>query len=314
MNPLPFVVLALLLGSTASLWSQFTAAPPKTEEVPAVVPPNVKILRAIPIEEPPVIDVNTLPRTLPEDVKIAYSQCKVESPVIAITFDDGPHPQNTPRLLDMLKERHIKATFFLVGRSVATWPAIVKRIVEEGHEIANHTWTHPQLNHLKQTSVMNELQKTHDAIVKACGVAPLLYRPPYGAILLGQRKAIHDQFRYPTIVWDVDPLDWKTPRSSSKVHDQVLKQTKPGSIILCHDIHTETVNAMPATLDELIARGYQFATVTQLINLESQTAARKSIPVALPVGETGKPAAPATGAEEIKPASPTNTGTELPVR
>jgi peptidoglycan/xylan/chitin deacetylase (PgdA/CDA1 family) len=264
--------LIVAAGVTTS-WSQSAPELKVPNEAPPL-PDNVKIMRAIPVEAPPVINVAALPRTLPPEAKVVYSQCHVEGNVIALTFDDGPHPENTPRLLDMLKERGIKATFFLIGKSAATWPKIVKRIVDEGHEIANHTWSHPQLNHMKSTSVMDQLQKTHDAIVKGCGVAPLVYRPPYGAILLSQRKAIHEKFGYRTILWDVDPIDWKTPRSSTKVHDRVLAQTKPGSIILCHDIHKETVDAMPATIDELIARGFQFATVTQLINLDVQTAAK----------------------------------------
>jgi peptidoglycan/xylan/chitin deacetylase (PgdA/CDA1 family) len=306
----------LLLALCALDFTAHAQLSPPTVKPPTEatkLPDGTKVMRAIPIEEPPVIDVAALPHTLPEDVKVAYSQCHVEGNVIAITFDDGPHPQNTPRLLDMLKERGIKATFFLIGKSAATWPALVKRIVDEGHEVANHTWTHPQLSHLKQTSVLSELQKTHDAIEKACGVAPILYRPPYGAITISQRKAIHDQFKYPTIVWDVDPLDWRSPRSSTKTHDRILEQVRSGSIILCHDIHAETVDAMPATLDDLKARGYQFATVTQLLNLDSQTAAKRANPPsAVPVtvaidGKTtiGKPAtvnSPPSPKIETKPA------------
>ena len=123
---------------------------------------------------------------------------------------------------------------------------------------------------------MDQLQQTHDAIVKACGVAPILYRPPYGSIRMTQRKAIHDRFGYPTILWDVDPLDWQSPRTVTKVHNRILAQTKPGSIILCHDIHEPTIDAMPGVLDELLARGYRFVTVTELINLDSQTALKKA--------------------------------------
>jgi peptidoglycan/xylan/chitin deacetylase (PgdA/CDA1 family) len=115
--------------------------------------------------------------------------------------------------------------------------------------------------------VESQLQRTHDAIVKACGVAPLHYRPPYGAVTLSQRARIHKTFGYSSILWDVDPLDWQKPRQAQKVYDRVLAEAKPGSIILCHDIHESTIAAMPAVLDDLKARGYAFATVTQLINL-----------------------------------------------
>ncbi|MDB6137906.1 MAG: putative polysaccharide deacetylase [Verrucomicrobiaceae bacterium] len=267
-SPLPLHFAVLFLGAAAV----FAQTPPAESKPDTAAAPETKVMRALPMSTMPLPDLDKLPRTLPPEAKLAYSQCHVPGNVIAITFDDGPSPQNTPRLLDMLKERNIKATFFLIGKSAATWPDIVKRIVAEGHDVANHTWTHPQLTHLKEAGVLQELQSTHDAITKACGVAPILYRPPYGAVTLGQKKMIHDHLGYPTILWDVDPEDWKAPKSIAKVHDQLLKQTRSGSIILCHDIHKETVDAMPSTLDELTSRGFQFVTVTQLINLDAQTA------------------------------------------
>lgn len=235
---------------------------------------DFEVRRAIPVELPsPVqflpIEIDALPHTLPEGYKTSYARCEVAEPVIAITFDDGPHPQFTPKLLDILKERNIKATFFLVGRNVATFPAIIKRMAEEGHEVASHTWSHPLLTGQSASGVNSQLTRTHDAIVKACGVEPLLYRPPYGAARLTQRRAIHEKYGYSTILWDVDPLDWQSPRTVQKVHDRVLAQTKVGSIVLLHDIHQTTVDAMPATLDALIERGLKMVTVTQLINLEA---------------------------------------------
>lgn len=203
--------------------------------------------------------------------KIVYVRCEVKQPVVALTFDDGPHPEFTPRLLDTLKREGIKATFFMVGRCVVTYPDIVKRMVDEGHEVASHSWSHPLLTSLSNASLDSQMKKTHEAIVKACGVAPVLYRPPYGASRLSQRKRIHDQYGYLSILWDVDPLDWQNPRNSQKVHDRVLAQTTAGSIILCHDIHETTVDAMPATIRDLKARGLQFMTVSQLIDLEAKT-------------------------------------------
>ncbi|MCX6856202.1 MAG: polysaccharide deacetylase family protein [Verrucomicrobia bacterium] len=244
------------------------SAVPAQPAVPAAMSaePPVEIRRAIAVEDTP-------PAVVPAPVvsRIVYTSCKVPAPVIAITFDDGPNPDHTPRLLDMLKARNIKATFFMVGRCVVTWPHIVKRIADEGHEVANHSWSHPLLTGLGNTSLDSQLQKTHDAILKACGKAPLHYRPPYGAIGMSQRKRINEKLGYSTILWDVDPLDWKTPRNSKKVEERILASTRSGSIILAHDIHGTTVDAMPATLDALIARGYQFATVSQLIELEKET-------------------------------------------
>jgi hypothetical protein len=176
---------------------------------------------------------------------------------------------------------------FMVGRNVTAFPAIVKRMVDEGHEVANHSWSHPLLTKMSQQSVESQLQRTHEAIVKACGVAPQLYRPPYGAVTLSQRARIQKTFGYPSILWDVDPLDWQKPRQAQKVYDRVLANAKPGSIILCHDIHESTIAAMPAVLDDLKARGYAFATVTQLINLATpQPPAATPSPTAEPTPQT----------------------------
>ncbi len=252
-------------------------------------PLAITIRKAIPIEDDPapIPDTRALPRTLPEARKAVYTSVETTQPVLAITFDDGPEPTLTPRLLDMLKARGIHATFFMVGRNVTAFPAIVKRMVDEGHEVANHSWTHPLLTKMSQQSVESQLQRTHDAIVKACGVAPQLYRPPYGAVTLSQRARIQKTFGYPSILWDVDPLDWQKPRQAQKVYDRVLANAKPGSIILCHDIHESTIAAMPAVLDDLKARGYAFATVTQLINLATpQPPATTPSPTAEPTPQT----------------------------
>ncbi len=272
-----FFSLMLLLGAAPAVSAQTAApeAPPPAKAEAAPAPPAEPVVRKAvpsPVDPNVIVDIDKLPHTIPADAKITYSQTHTPGKVIAITFDDGPSPQNTPRLLDMLKERHIKATFFLIGKSAATWPDIVKRIVAEGHEVANHSWTHPQFTKIGTAKTMEELQLTHDAIIKACGVTPIMFRPPYGAATLTQKKAIHERFGYTCVLWDVDPEDWKSPKSVEKVHDQVIGQTRPGSIILCHDIHKETVDAMPVVLDELKAKGYQFCTVTQIINLDAQTA------------------------------------------
>src|SRR5262249_18444637 len=100
-------------------------------------------------------------------VKITYSQCHVDGPYIAMTFDDGPHVTQTPRLLEMLKQRNIKATFFCVGQCVAEYPEIAKRIVEEGHEIANHSWSHPQLSTMSESAVRDQIDRTHQALKQA---------------------------------------------------------------------------------------------------------------------------------------------------
>jgi peptidoglycan-N-acetylglucosamine deacetylase len=193
-----------------------------------------------------------------------YTQAHVDQPYIAMTFDDGPSAENTPRLLEMLKQRNIKATFFLIGQNVASNPDIVRRILAEGHEIGNHSWTHPQLSKLSDDRVTAEITKTQDAIKDVSGFTPTLLRPPYGAITTRQRDWIESQFGLNIILWSVDPFDWKRP-GVSVITQRILTQVHPGAIILSHDIHKQTVDAMPATLDGLAAKGYKFATVSQLI-------------------------------------------------
>jgi peptidoglycan/xylan/chitin deacetylase (PgdA/CDA1 family) len=199
--------------------------------------------------------------------KITYSDCHVDGQYIAMTFDDGPHKTNTPRLLDMLKERHIHATFFLVGENVVDNQEIVKRILAEGHEIGNHSWSHPQLSAMSDAKVRDELQKTQDAIKKACGMTPTLLRPPYGAFTARQRNWAHGEWGFTCILWDVDPQDWKY-RNAEHVKREILKAAVSGSIVLSHDIHKTTVDAMPEVLDTLRDRGFKFVTVSELIAMD----------------------------------------------
>jgi peptidoglycan-N-acetylglucosamine deacetylase len=195
---------------------------------------------------------------------VTHSRGLSSTPYVAMTFDDGPHPQNTPRLLDMLRARNIKATFYVIGGNVDRYPHIVRRTVAEGHEIGNHTYTHRKLTSLSDSDVKIEMRRTEDAIVRAAGVKPRTMRPPYGALLTRQRDLIFGNFNYPTIMWSVDPNDWKRP-GASVVTSRILSGAHNGAIILAHDLHAPTVDAMPKTFDGLLSRGFQFITVSQLL-------------------------------------------------
>lgn len=230
----------------------------------------------------------TLPSgSLPPGTKLSYSSAPAPGPFIAITFDDGPVVPNTPRLLDMLAARGIKATFFTVGYNVQRNPNIIRRIVAEGHEIANHTWTHGKLSGMSDGSVRSELQRSHDALTGISGVAPRMFRPPYGAITARQKQWIMSEFGYPTILWSVDPEDWRT-RNAAMTRSRILSQTRPGAIILVHDIHAASIDAMPGTLDGLLSKGFRFVTVSQLIGL-SQGGAPGAAPVASVQGQSFTP-------------------------
>lgn len=200
----------------------------------------------------------------------SYSRVAISQPFVALTFDDGPHASNTPRLLDMLRQRNIKATFYVVGPNAQRHPDMLRRMIAEGHEIANHTWTHANISKLSNEGIRKELVSCHQAIVAATGIAPKTFRPPYGAITAAQKQWIKSEFGYPSIMWSVDPEDWKKP-GVSVVANRILSQTGPGGIILVHDIHASSIDAMPAALDGLLAKGYRFVTVTQLIALEGSS-------------------------------------------
>jgi len=207
----------------------------------------------------------------------------VDGPYIAMTFDDGPSPETTPRLLDILKQRNIKATFFMIGQNAERNPAIVKRILAEGHEIGNHSWTHPQLSKLSDDRVTEEINKTQNAIKDASGYTPVLMRPPYGAITARQKDWIEKQFGLSVIIWSVDPFDWKRP-GASVIEQRILAGARPGAIVLSHDIHKQTVDAMPATLDALAAKGFKFVTVSQLIAMNKPKSSATPSPQSRPSG------------------------------
>ena len=267
-----FITVAICLTSHAPAKAQIPSRPAPqaaivVETEPVINSTNTPLLTvAAPMPTP----APTTPR------KPSYNSCNVESNTVAMTFDDGPHPKLTPRLLDLLKERGIKATFFVIGKCVAEYPDIAKRIVDEGHEIANHTWNHPQLPKLSPTALAAEITQTNDAIQQATGILPVTMRPPYGATNAAINKRLHEEYGLSVILWSVDPQDWKI-RKSDHVSSHIIKNAAPGAIILAHDIHASTIDAMPAALDALQAKGYKFATVSELIAMD-RPAAPKATP------------------------------------
>jgi peptidoglycan-N-acetylglucosamine deacetylase len=228
---------------------------------------------------------------------VTFSLIHVDDPYIAMTFDDGPSATLTPRLLDILAAHHIRATFFVIGENVAEHPEVVARAAREGHEIGNHSWSHPNLARLSDDAVRRQLWRTDDAIKNATGIRPRLLRPPYGSITARQKGWIHDEFGYEIILWDVDPYDWKRP-GPSVVRNRILKETRPGSIVLSHDIHPGTIEAMPCTFDALEAKGFKFVTVSELIRMGTTQPARPPVtqdsvpPTATPSSSPSLPLSP----------------------
>jgi peptidoglycan/xylan/chitin deacetylase (PgdA/CDA1 family) len=244
---------------------------------------------ALDAQTPPAVKVGAptgSPAPDPTASAISYSAVHVNGPYIAMTFDDGPSAKLTPGLLDILAAHHIHATFFVIGQNAAEYPEIMQRAVREGHEIGNHSWSHPAFAKMRDDRVRAELQKTDDAIKAAIGTRPVLMRPPYGSITARQKQWINAEFGYRTILWDVDPLDWKRP-GAAVVESRIVRETRPGSIILSHDIHPGTIQAMPETFDQLQKKGFKFVTVSELIAMgkpmePKQTGEPGSAPVPTP--------------------------------
>ncbi|MFC7679136.1 polysaccharide deacetylase family protein [Paenibacillus sp. GCM10028914] len=184
---------------------------------------------------------------------------------VALTFDDGPHPKVTPRVLKTLKKYDAKATFFMLGVQVEYYPKMAKKVAAAGHEIGNHSESHPNLANMNLNEVRKEITKASDRIESATGAKPTLFRPPYGAINDAVRKVVKEQ-KTPIILWSVDSLDWKS-KNAQAVNKEVMKNVRPGSIILMHDIHSSTADALPQLLESLKKQGYQFVTVSQLLSL-----------------------------------------------
>ena len=181
--------------------------------------------------------------------------------VVALTFDDGPNPATTNQALDTLSKYGIKATFFVLGKNVSGNEEILKRMKADGHVIGNHSWSHPVLSKLSLDEAKKQINDTEAALTKVLGSSSKLMRPPYGAITDDIRNSLDLSF----IMWDVDSLDWKSKNEAS-ILTEIQRQVKNGSIILMHDIHVETVNALPKVIDYLKEQGYEFVTVPEMLH------------------------------------------------
>ena len=190
----------------------------------------------------------------------AYYEKKNQK-VVALTFDDGPNPATTNQALDTLSKYGIKATFFVLGKNISGNEEILKRMKADGHVIGNHSWSHPVLSKLSLDEAKKQITDTEDAITKVLGSSSKLMRPPYGAITDDIRNSLDLNF----IMWDVDSLDWKS-KNEAAILTEIQRQARNGSIILMHDIHAETVNALPKIIDYLKEQGYHFVTVPEMLN------------------------------------------------
>ena len=186
----------------------------------------------------------------------------MEKPKIAITFDDGPSAVYTPRLLDGLKERGVKATFFLIGQNIEKegGSEIVKRMYEEGHLIGNHTYHHVEITKVSNDEAYQELMLTNEAIKNITGEEVQFMRPPFGLWQKELEKKIHVL----PVMWSIDPLDWAT-ENVDEIVNKVVTEAQENDIILLHDCYDSSIKAALRIIDLLQAEGYEFVTVDELM-------------------------------------------------
>ena len=179
--------------------------------------------------------------------------------VVALTFDDGPRDTTTPYLLDILREKNVYATFFALGYEVEMFPDIAIRAVEEGHEVASHTMWHQNLVTLADWEILDDIASSNEIFLRVLGYVPKYIRPPYG----NYNDSVAQIANVPLITWSVDSLDWRD-RDTASILAHCEQGLQDGAIILMHDIHPTTIEAVPILIDQLRAEGYEFATLTEL--------------------------------------------------
>lgn len=179
---------------------------------------------------------------------------------IALTFDDGPHPCFTEQLLDGLKERGVKATFFVTGEHAELHPEVIERMENEGHLIGNHTYSHMQLRSGNREEFREELIKTNEVISEITGEDVLYVRPPYGS----WDKSFEEELNMFPVLWTIDPLDWCS-KSVSGITSKVVSKAEENDIILMHDYYETSVTAALKVVDELLEEGYTFVTVDEIL-------------------------------------------------
>ena len=180
-------------------------------------------------------------------------------PMVALTYDDGPQPSVGNRIMDCLAQYGGKATFFLVGERVGSYATEVKRMVAEGHEVANHSMNHKYLQKQGVAEIQAQVSRCNDAIEAVCGVRPRVMRLPGG----GYNATVLANTHMPMIQWNIDPLDWKT-RNAQQTINSVLGQVKDGDIILMHELYGATGDASMTIIPELTKRGFQLVTVSEM--------------------------------------------------
>ena len=201
------------------------------------------------------------------EVKV-YRSVETEKKQIALTFDDGPHPTLTPKILEILARYNIPATFFMVGQNILNYPEAAKAVINAGHEVGNHTFTHPHIASLSEQAIFEEIGRCEDALEGLCEYRPHILRTPQGALTPSLEKCLLED-DYILVLWSLDTRDWDN-KSTDAIVRSVLGGVKPGDIILMHDYigyNSKTPEALEKIIPKLLSLGYEFVTVSELLGV-----------------------------------------------
>ncbi len=252
-NKRPLRTYAVIAATSLAL----LASSEKAEAAPHIQP-------ATPLSKNSIEATHAIPKTeldLTEQLSLLARKkvinCLVER-CVALTFDDGPGA-HTEELLDILKDRDVDATFFVLGSLAEGHPDTIKRMHDEGHQVGGHSWNHQYLPGLSPQAAADDANRTHEVITRFTGEKPTVMRPPYGAINPGITAAIN----LPQMLWSIDPQDWKN-QSTPYISSHVINNAHPGAVALMHDIYETTVDAVPDIIDGLRNRGYTLVTIETL--------------------------------------------------
>lgn len=203
------------------------------------------------------------------------NEVDVNAPMVALTFDDGPNPENTKRILDVLNANYSHATFFVVGTNAEKYPETLKAISTSGSEIGNHSYNHTNLTSVNEEQVEKEIDEVNRAVKKATGENTTVIRPPYGAF----NDDLLSQLEEPVVLWDLDTEDWDS-RNAQVIVDKILSDIKDGDIVLMHDIYESTAEAVEILVPKLKEQGYQIVTVSEMARYRG-----KELELGKPYGE-----------------------------
>jgi len=212
--------------------------------------------------------------TKPTDTVIVRS--RPSGKVVALTFDDGPWPGQTDKILDVLAEEQVPATFFMVGKYASRYPGLARRVAREGHDVGSHSWSHPAFRELKAKAIRREINRGRQAVEKATGHRTAWIRPPYGSMDPLAWEQVRE-LKVHAVLWDVDSRDWSKP-GVRRIEKTVMRQVRPGSVILFHDgggKRAQTIRALPQVIKSLRKKGYQFVTVDELYQLKADAKSQK---------------------------------------